>query len=86
MKAAKGNREYSIDEKQKKSYQDMGFDIFSDDGTQIAWGKGKTVPFEDYEALEKENAELKAENDLLKAEKETVDKTEVEEPKKKAGK
>ena len=31
MKAAKGNREYSIDEKQKKFYQDMGFDIFSDD-------------------------------------------------------
>ena len=44
------------------------------------------MPFEDYEALEKENAELKAENDLLKAEKETVDKTEAEEPKKKAGK
>ena len=27
MRAVKGNREYTIDETQKKGYQDSGFDI-----------------------------------------------------------
>lgn len=60
MKATKGNKEYSIDENQKKAYQDMGFDIIGDDGEVIAYGRGKTVPYEEY-------AILKAELDALKA-------------------
>ena len=43
MKAEKGNREYFIDESQKKLYQDRGFDIKNDEGTVIAYGRGKTV-------------------------------------------
>ncbi|MDD7740685.1 MAG: hypothetical protein SOT28_01565 [Fusicatenibacter sp.] len=66
MRAVKGNKEYSIDEKMKKSYQDSGYDIYDDNGALIAYGRGKTVPYEEYEKLaeklkaaEKENEELK---------------------------
>lgn len=61
MKAEKGNKVYSIDEKQKAAYQAAGYDIFDDSGEVIAYGKGKTVPYEDYAALLKENERLKAE-------------------------
>ncbi|WP_195320761.1 hypothetical protein [[Clostridium] symbiosum] len=60
MKAIKGNKEYSIDEKQKKFYQDAGFDIKDDNGNVIAYGRGKTVPYGDYAALKEENKALKA--------------------------
>ena len=30
MRAVKGNKEYTIDESQQKSYQDAGFDIVGD--------------------------------------------------------
>ena len=32
MRAVKNNKEYSIDESQKKAYQDAGFDIYDEDG------------------------------------------------------
>ncbi len=60
MKAAKGNKEYVIDESQQKSYQDSGFDIIDDDGDIIAYGRGKTVPYGDYAALKEELEALKA--------------------------
>lgn len=60
MKAIKGNKEYSIDEKQKKFYQDAGFDIKDNNGNVIAYGRGKTVPYGDYAALKEENETLKA--------------------------
>lgn len=60
MRAVKGNREYIIDETQQKSYQDSGFDILGDDGTVIAYGRGKTVPYEEYAAVRKELDEMKA--------------------------
>ncbi|MDO4327123.1 MAG: hypothetical protein Q4E24_14005 [bacterium] len=59
MKAVKGNREYLIDESQKKGYQDAGFDIYDDTGSQIAYGRGKTVPYGDYISMKKENEGLK---------------------------
>lgn len=59
MRAVKGNREYTIDETQKKGYQDSGFDILGDDGTVIGYGRGKTVPYEEYAAVKKELDELK---------------------------
>ena len=74
MKAAKGNREYIIEERQKKSYQDNGFDIYEDNGTQVGYGRGKTVPYGDYAALKKENESLKAAVETLK---ETNEKTEM---------
>lgn len=59
MKAIKGNKEYDIDEKQKNSYLESGYDIKNDKGEVIAYGRGKTVPYEKYEALEEENKVLK---------------------------
>ncbi len=66
MKAVKGNKEYSIDESQQKSYQDAGFDIFDDSGKLIAYGKGKTVPYGDYMKAKEELEAVKAENEALR--------------------
>lgn len=75
MRAVKGNKEYTIDESQQKGYQDAGFDILDDDGKIIAYGRGKTVPYEDYVKAVKEigklqelAAERNAEIEALKAE------------------
>lgn len=59
MRAVKGNKEYTIDDAQQKFYQDSGFDILDDDGSVIAYGRGKTVPYETYAALKAELDELK---------------------------
>lgn len=48
MRAVKGNKEYSIDDAQQKGYQDMGFDILDDNGGVVAYGRGKTIPYEDH--------------------------------------
>lgn len=68
MRAVKGNKEYTIEESQQKGYQDMGFDILDDDGKVIAYGRGKTVSYEEYmkvvreaEALRTRIAQLEAE-------------------------
>lgn len=66
MKAVKRNKEYMIDEKQKKAYQDAGFDIYDDNGKRIAYGRGKTVPYADYAALAKRTKAAEAENECLK--------------------
>lgn len=66
MKATKGNKAYTITEKEKKRYTDAGYDIMDDTGKIIAYGRGKTVPYEQYE-------ELKAENETLKASSEHKD-------------
>ena len=59
MRAEKGNKVYTITEEQKEYYQNDGFDIFSDDGENTAYGTGKNVPYEKYAALKKENEILK---------------------------
>lgn len=73
MRAVKGNKEYTIDEVQKKFYQDSGFDILDDDGTVTAYGRGKTVPYEDHikavreiERLQSLTGKLRTENETLK--------------------
>lgn len=48
MKASKNNKEYMIHESQEKFYQEAGYDILDDDGKIILYGRGKTVPYEDY--------------------------------------
>ena len=75
MRAVKGNRQYTIDETQQKGYQDMGFDILDEDGKVIAYGRGKTVPYDDHmkavkeiERLQALAAEQSVENEALKAE------------------
>ena len=88
MRATKGNKEYTIDEVQKKFYKDSGFDILNDDGEVIAYGRGKTVPYEDHmqavrevERLQKlctnlqeEKSDLQKELETLKAEKKPAGK------------
>lgn len=58
MRATKGNKEYMIDDSQKKHYQDAGFDILNDDGDVVAYGRGKTVPYDDYMKAVKEIGRL----------------------------
>lgn len=65
MKAVKGNKVYTIDDKVKKRYQDDGYDITDDSGNVVAYGRGKTVPYEAYMAVVKERDELKAQLDAL---------------------
>ena len=60
MTAEKDNKVYSIDEGQMAAYQIAGYDIYGDDGNVIAYGAGKTVAYEDYMVLKKENEELRA--------------------------
>lgn len=54
MRAVKGNKEYTIDESQQKFYQDGGFDILGDDGSVVAYGRGKTVTYDEYVKVVKE--------------------------------
>lgn len=77
MKASKGNKVYNIDENQKKSYITQGFDILSDDGEILEHGAGKTVSYETYEKLRKENEVLKRE--LSKSKERTLEEMTVEE-------
>lgn len=58
MTAEKGNKVYTVDESTKAAYQAAGFDIY-EDGKIIAYGKGKTVSYEDYMTLQEENKKLK---------------------------
>lgn len=93
MRAVKGNREYTIDETQKKGYQDGGFDILDDDGNVVAYGRGKTVPYEEHmkavkevERLQGLATGLRTEIENLKAEIETLQAMKAEPAKgKKAG-
>lgn len=75
MRAVKGNREYTIDESQQKFYQDGGFDILGDNGETIAYGRGKTAPYDEHvkaikeiERLQELAAERNTEIETLKAE------------------
>lgn len=68
MKAIKANKEYSITEQEKERYQKEGFDILDETGKVIAYGKGRTVPYERYmkvveelDALKKKKTESKNE-------------------------
>lgn len=89
MKAVKGNKEYNIDENQKKAYQDAGFDIFSDAGEVIGYGRGKTVSYDEYmklkAALEADNEELRTELKAAQLKLEHLDAEEKPKTPKKAG-
>lgn len=80
MRASKGNKEYFIDNSQQKAYQDRGFDIKDDDGSVIAYGRGKTVPYGDYMALKEELEALRA------ARGESPEPPETEDPEKESDK
>ena len=61
MTAEKDNKVYTIDESTKDRYAAEGYDIRDDDGKVIAYGKGKTVPYEEYQRVLQELESLKAE-------------------------
>lgn len=69
MKAVKGNRVYTITEAEKERRRSEGFDIYNDEGKLIAYARDKTVPYEQYAALEKELEALKSEKETQKAQK-----------------
>lgn len=58
MTAEKGNKVYTITEQEKGRYQSGGFDIL-EGGKVIAYGKGKTVPYEEYMKVKEELEALK---------------------------
>lgn len=72
MRAVKNNKEYSIDESQKKAYQDAGFDIYNENGEVVAFGQGKTVSYEVYQQAKAEAEGLLQENEELRAEMEQM--------------
>nr|DAZ13295.1 MAG TPA: hypothetical protein [Caudoviricetes sp.] len=74
MKAVKGNKEYTIDDAQQKFYQDSGFDIKGDSGEIIAYGRGKTVPYDEHMQVVREVERLQKELETLKAEKKPAKK------------
>lgn len=67
--AVKGNREIAItNEAEENALVKQGYDILDGNGKLLTAGRGKTVPYEQFEAVKTENDTLKAENDTLKAE------------------
>lgn len=76
MVAIKGNREYTITEADVQSFANDGYDVYDDNGNIVAYGVGKTVPFEKYmklmgqvEALQEEIIELRDKIKKLEAKK-----------------
>lgn len=61
MKAVKANKEYTIAEQEQKRYIADGYDIVDDNGNIIAYGRGKTVPYEQYKKVLDELNALKTE-------------------------
>lgn len=91
MKAVKANKEYVVTEENKAFYVKQGFDIIDDDGNLVAYGKGKTVPYDDHmqavkevERLQKLCADLQEERSGLQKELETL-KAEKKPASRKAG-
>lgn len=68
MFAVKGNKQYTIESREKDAYISNGFDILDENGGLIAEGAGKQVPVAALKAVQAENKKLKAENAKLKAE------------------
>ena len=79
MTAEKDNKVYTIDESTKDRYAAEGYDIRDDDGKVIAYGKGKTVPYEEYQRVLQELESLKDEKQ--KDEKQKDEKSAVKKPK-----
>lgn len=60
MKAIKENKAYAVvTDAEAKAYKARGFDIYDDDGNIKERASGKTVSFDDFETLKKENSALK---------------------------
>lgn len=65
--AVKGNREIPINnEAEKDALVKQGYDIVDENGNLIVAGRGKTVSYELFSAVQAENEALKKENAALK--------------------
>lgn len=60
MRAVKANKEYRVTEDNKQYYLNEGYDIIDDEGKVIEYSPKKTIKYSEYQKLEKELAELKA--------------------------
>lgn len=60
MKAILANKVLTIESREQKHYQLIGYDITDDNGKIIAYGAGKTVPYEKYLKVVEELNALKA--------------------------
>lgn len=66
--AVKGNREIAVaNETEEKALVKQGYDILDGDGKLITAGRGKTVPYEQYEGVKAENETLVENNKELEA-------------------
>lgn len=59
LTAIKGNKVYTLAEEEKQHYINEGFDIYDAKGKVVAYGKGKTVPYEMYLEVKEELESLK---------------------------
>ena len=65
--AVKGNREIPINnEAEKDALVKRGYDIVDENGNLLIAGRGKTVPYEQFSAVQAENEALKKEIAALK--------------------
>lgn len=86
MTAEKENKVYTIDQSQKTLYQTAGFDIRDDDGNLIEYGAEKTVSYNEYTKLLKENENLKKQISALEeAKEEPAEEEQAKATRKKAG-
>ena len=76
MVAIKENRQYTINETDVQSFAKEGYDVYDDNGNIVAYGVGKSVPYEKYmrlmeqvEALQEEIIELREQVKKLEAKK-----------------
>jgi cell division protein FtsB len=61
MLAIKENRQYTITEVDVQSFVSDGYDVYDDNGNLVAYGVGKTVPFDKYAKLMAQNEKLQDE-------------------------
>ena len=66
MKAVKENKVYTITDDEKERYGAMGYDILDDSGKMIEEAHGKSISYDKYLELKRENDKLKADNAKLK--------------------
>ena len=61
MVAIKDNRQYTITEADVQSFANDGYDVFDEQGNIVAYGVGKSVPYEKYMKLMEQTEKLQDE-------------------------
>lgn len=79
--AVKGNKQLKIDEREKKAYLALGYDIAEEKGGKlkiIEHSPSKTVPYAQYEKILKENEKLLKENEEFRVKVKELEKSKDE--------